>query len=88
MSAQSLERLKADALRIVEPMRSRYSAEMLANAVDHIMLHDPGRGKCAVPLTGLSAEFRTCVCICGVYLQADINRRNGTDNPVGLARTG
>ena len=86
MSGRSLEKVKADALRALGPLRSEYSAEMLAAAVDHLLLHDPGSGRCAVPLSGLSDDLRTCVCMCSVYLQSEINRRNGTENPVAFAR--
>jgi len=88
VSARSLERVKADALRVLLPLRSTYSAEMLARAVDHILLHDPGQGRCAVSLKGLSDEMRACVCICAAFLQADMNRKAGTDNPVVLMRAG
>jgi hypothetical protein len=86
LSGRSLERVKAEALRVLEPLRSKYSAEMLAAAVDHILLHDPGRGKCVVPLSGLPDDLRRCLCLCSVYLQAEANRRSGTDNPVTFAR--
>jgi hypothetical protein len=86
MSARSLERVKADALRVLEPLRSKYSAWMLANAVDHILLHDPGHGRCVVPLTDLSGELRACVCVCATLLQGEMNRVQGADNPVRFVR--
>jgi hypothetical protein len=85
VSGRSLEKVKANALRILEPLRSKYSTEMLASAVDHLLLHDSGQ-RFAVPLTGLSDELRGCVSICAVYLQAEMNRVKGTDNPVALVR--
>lgn len=83
--SRSLEQVKADALRIVEPLRERYSAEMLASAVDHMLLHDNGE-RHGVPLQGLSDELKTCVCMCSVFIQAECNRRNGTDNPATFVR--
>ena len=86
MSARSLAGVKADALRVLLPLRSKYSAEMLASAVDHLLMHDKGHGRSVVPLTDLSKELRTCVCMCATFLQAEMNRVKGTDNPVEFAR--
>jgi len=86
VSARSLERVRVAALRVLAPLRSEYSAEMLGSAVDHLLLHDPGHGRCAVPLAGLSRELRSCVCLCAAHLQAEINRVQGTENPVTLAK--
>lgn len=85
--SESLERIRARALEVVSPLRSAYSAEMLQRAVDHILMNDTG-SRYAVPLQGLSSELRGCVCLCAVYLQREVNRVNGTDNPTVLIGRG
>ncbi len=86
MSGQSLEKTKAWALGILEPLRVNYSADLLGRAVDHLLLHDRGEGRSVVPMEGLSDEMRGCVGVCALVLQAEINRKRGTDNPVSFVK--
>jgi hypothetical protein len=68
--------------------RERFGAALTAEAIDHMLVHDPGAGRVRVPLTGLSAEMRGCLAMLAVELQAEMNSRRGSDNPVVFARSG
>ena len=82
MSAKSLEKVRADVLRVLSPLRSQYGSEMLSSAVDHMLLHDKGVGQSMIPLSGLSDDLRVCVSACSVVLQAYMNDKTGGTNRV------
>ena len=70
--------------------RERFGAALTLAAIDHFLLHDHGGRvwRVRVPLTGLSKELRDCVAMAAVELQAEMNSRRGSDNPVVFARSG